>query len=303
MGFIYRNSNEPPVTDPLVVEPNTVEVTVTAEAPVTGFSPVTVQSVTADIDPNIQAGNIKQGVQILGVVGTMEDYTWALRDYWKNEIKLTKTNAYDGSLLPEQLIDTFSDCTSIGAYSFNGSTVKKIVSHGTGSWSTGRNTFRGQSTLEYVEIDSITTLANETFDTSTMSLNIKFVKCINCTQTTGYVFMRINCPLEHFEVGTLTAFSPATFYQQMLYLRAVIVGQDTAVDLPMSKWTATNVIAEGQSAIDELNFNIKTYLADTVADRTNDTALTITFGTSLYNVLTAETIAAFTIKNWNVAYA
>lgn len=86
-------------------------------------------------------------------------------------------------------------------------------------------------------------------------------------------------------------------------MRLLIVGQGTAINLPLSRWTATNVIAEGQSGIDELNYNIKTYIADKVADRTNDTALTVTFGASLYNVLTAATIAAFTAKNWNVASA
>ena len=86
-------------------------------------------------------------------------------------------------------------------------------------------------------------------------------------------------------------------------MRNFEVGTGTAIALSIKQWTATNVIAEGQSGIDELNYNIKTYIADKVADRTNDTALTITFGASLYNVLTAATIAAFTAKNWNVASA
>ena len=287
---------------PLNITPSTSAQTYTAP---TGeaYDPVQVDAVTASIDPNITPGNIKKDVSILGVEGTMGDFTWAFRDYWKNEIKLTKTNAYDGSFLPEELIDEYNDCTSIGAYFLNGSTVKKVVSHGTGSWSTGRNTFRGQSSLEYVEIDSLTTLGNETFDTGAMGSRIKFFKCINCTITTGYVFMRLNCPLEYFEVGTLTAFSNATFYRPMLYLCVVKVGQDTDVDLQMSGWTATNVIAEGQSGIDELNYNVKTYLAERLKDNSGGSAKTITFGTALYNVLTADTLQAFYDRNWNVAYA
>ena len=89
----------------------------------------------------------------------------------------------------------------------------------------------------------------------------------------------------------------------MQNLRKFAVGAGTAINLTFGLWTATNVIAEGQSGIDELNYNIKTYLADRVADRTGLSALTVTFGAALYNVLTAETIAAFTAKNWNVASA
>lgn len=43
----------------------------TPSAPYTGFNPVTVNAVTAAIDSNIQAGNIKSGVSILGVTGTL----------------------------------------------------------------------------------------------------------------------------------------------------------------------------------------------------------------------------------------
>ena len=43
----------------------------TPSTPYTGFSPVTVNAVTAAIDSNIQAGNIKSGVSILGVTGTL----------------------------------------------------------------------------------------------------------------------------------------------------------------------------------------------------------------------------------------
>ena len=54
----------------LTVSPTTWAQTVTPEAPVDGYSSVTVSAVTAAIDENIVAGNIKSGVTILGVEGT-----------------------------------------------------------------------------------------------------------------------------------------------------------------------------------------------------------------------------------------
>lgn len=58
-----------PVIDPLNVTPSTSAQTITAPTGVDGYSPVNVSAVTSSIDANITAGNIKDGVQILGVTG------------------------------------------------------------------------------------------------------------------------------------------------------------------------------------------------------------------------------------------
>ena len=52
------------------ITPTTSSQTVTPESGYSGFSSVEVSAVTADIDENIVAGNIKSGVTILGVEGT-----------------------------------------------------------------------------------------------------------------------------------------------------------------------------------------------------------------------------------------
>jgi hypothetical protein len=52
------------------VNPSTNSQSVTADSGYTGLGTVTVNAVTASIDSNIQAGNIKDGVTILGVQGT-----------------------------------------------------------------------------------------------------------------------------------------------------------------------------------------------------------------------------------------
>lgn len=54
----------------LSVTPTTSAQSISPESPVDGYSSVTVTAVTAAIDENIVAGNIKSGVTILGVEGT-----------------------------------------------------------------------------------------------------------------------------------------------------------------------------------------------------------------------------------------
>lgn len=63
-----------PATEPVLqdktVTPTTSQQTITADEGKDGLGTVTVSAVTAAIDENITAGNIKSGVTILGVEGT-----------------------------------------------------------------------------------------------------------------------------------------------------------------------------------------------------------------------------------------
>ena len=61
-----------PVITSLNVTPTTSAQTITAPSGTDGYSPVNVAAVTASIDANIQAGNIKKDVTILNVTGTYE---------------------------------------------------------------------------------------------------------------------------------------------------------------------------------------------------------------------------------------
>lgn len=56
----------------LSVTPTTSQQSFTAASPYTGYGTVTVGKVDSSIDSNIVAGNIKKGVNILGVTGTYE---------------------------------------------------------------------------------------------------------------------------------------------------------------------------------------------------------------------------------------
>ena len=56
----------------LTITPSTTSQTIETTAGVDGYAPITVEAVTASIDPNIIPENIKLGVTILGVTGTYE---------------------------------------------------------------------------------------------------------------------------------------------------------------------------------------------------------------------------------------
>ena len=61
-----------PVIDALSITPSTSAQTFTPSGGTDGYGPVSVSAVTAAIDANIVAGNIKNGVSILGVQGTYQ---------------------------------------------------------------------------------------------------------------------------------------------------------------------------------------------------------------------------------------
>ena len=94
---------EPYTLDSKAVDPSTSPQTVTSS--VDGLSSVTVNAVTSSIDPDIQAGNIKRGVEILGVTG-----------------------AFDGGLLQSKEVNSSTNSQSVtpdsGYYGLSGVTVK-----------------------------------------------------------------------------------------------------------------------------------------------------------------------------------
>ena len=102
--------------------------------------------------------------------------------------------------------------------------------------------------------------------------------------------------------GFSNSLNKSTFYGYNSIRRIVLTQAPTSDVNFRYLWTCSNVIAEGQSGIDELNTNVQA-LADNFLDYTGMTGHIITFNTDLYNVLTEETKQKFTDKNWAVAYA
>ena len=62
-----------PVLEEVMVFPKTEEMIITPSSDYDGISKVIVNPVTSDIDSDIKSANIKKGVNILGVTGTLEE--------------------------------------------------------------------------------------------------------------------------------------------------------------------------------------------------------------------------------------
>lgn len=269
-----------PVLQSKTAEPATTAQVVTADGGYDGLSSVNVDAVTAAIDANITPANIKKDVEILGVVGTMEDYEAQYLAWNKAFFSALNVNQANSYIFPSDIIGEIED-------------IFGVATVGTGAF-----VFQG-CVFEKITMPNLLTIRGRTFQNATA---LKEVVTPSCSTVIALAFASVTT-LERLTFGTLTQLDATFLNQNQPNLRKFEVGQGTNCAIAISRWTATDVIAEGQSGIDELNYNIKTYLADRVADRTGDSALTVTFGASLYNVLTAETIAAFTAKNWNVASA
>lgn len=225
---------------------------------------VVANPVTAAIDENIRPENIRKNITILGVEGTAEAAPSG------DKIKLGDGRIYT--------TDTERDTAIIN------------------------NEFQGANYLVGVQMNKVPTIGQNGFYSCT---NLEWFIGKSVTQTLGQSF-NVCTKLKVWCVGKMTDMRPTTLGYGSSYkpnLRVVEVGQDTDINLPFGPWTATNVIAEGQTGVDELNFNIKTYIADRVADRTGGDALSITIGAALYDVLTDATKQAFVNKNWNVIRA
>lgn len=84
IGTATVNVPQPePVIESISITPTTSEQTITASGGTDGYSPITVSAVTSSIDANIQAGNIKSGVSILGVEGRLTPAP----DYYIEKVK------------------------------------------------------------------------------------------------------------------------------------------------------------------------------------------------------------------------
>lgn len=106
-----------------------------------------------------------------------------------------------------------------------------------------------------------------------------------------------NCPLENLVLGVLSNF--AGFYDTKKRLRNITIGKNTNINLPFQSWDATNVIAEGQSGIDELNANLRTNLLEKLYDHSTD-GQTRTLRLGWLAHVTQENIDYANSKGWTL---
>lgn len=88
------------------VNPSTNSQSITADSGYTGLGTVTFNAVTSSIDPDIVPGNIKNGVEILGVIGTYEGGGSGCNLQTK---QITATTTFPAVIYPDPGYDGFSE--------------------------------------------------------------------------------------------------------------------------------------------------------------------------------------------------
>lgn len=143
-GFgLVRVQVPEPIYDELTVTPKTTAQTL--NPPNDAFSVVYVNPVTSSIDSNIAAGNIKKGVSILGVTGTLEFTTEELtvtpttakqvktptkNGYSKVTVNAV-TSAIDGNILPANIAQGVVILGVTGTAVLSNETSRNITTNGT----------------------------------------------------------------------------------------------------------------------------------------------------------------------------
>lgn len=134
-----------PVTKPIEITPSTQEQVKVPDMGVDGFDSVTVHAVDKNIDSNIQAGNIRKGVEILGVTGEfgVELYDYDNTDFVKDT--LVQSGNY-ASPIEIPVPEGYSGFKSVKLYSVgvegltvNPSTNEQTFSKNPGEWYVGYN--------------------------------------------------------------------------------------------------------------------------------------------------------------------
>ena len=197
----------------------------------------------------------------------------------------------------------------------------------------GSNTFKGCTSLQSVDLPSLTTISGSNAFQSCTSL--QSVNLPSMTSAGAYAFQdctslqSVNLPsltsagsylfayctsIQSIDLQSLTTIIGSNVFLNCIRLIRIAIKEGTDFSLKFSMWiptealltTSTSLVEEGEeftSNREKLMYNIRTYIAARLKDMTGLTAPTITFQTEMKNAITedAETLAAFTSKNFNIA--
>ena len=336
------NSRVPAMETPDPVNPSTIQQTVRPdpEGSAVGLTAVTINPVTSNIDQNIQPDNIKGGVSILGVQGTLN-------------IDLQKFLARGIDFDLEIESDTIGDYL---CYKQTGMTSCRLTGHPT---SIGQYAFYGCTALQGINIpDSVTSLDGFAFTDCNSLQEINLPNSLtsigqrtfrNCNSLVG----KLTIPENLGSIGE-AAFSGTSSITEIIFpdtlsntftgaQREIFMGcgatkvklpsemvaipsgmfygclRLATIHLPSSLTSVANNaffacgslfnVTLGNDFNCTLNISYSAlYSHDTIlswfnalADRTGQIAYTLTIGATNIAKMTAEEIAIATSKNWNIA--
>lgn len=170
-GFgVVRVQVPEPVFEEKTVTPSTSEQIITPSTGVDGLSSVTVQAVTSSIDKDIIAGNIKKGIDILGVTGTLEFTTEEVTinpttaqqiktptaDGYSKVTVNAVTNEIDSNIQPANIKKDVTILGIVGTCVESVTTTRTITSNGTFTPPEGYTGFSSVTVEKLAELEDIT---------------------------------------------------------------------------------------------------------------------------------------------------
>lgn len=162
----------------------------------------------------------------------------------------------------------------------------------------GSNVFSDCSSLVYINLPNLTTISGG--NTFMGTNNLQYAIFPNLRQISGNSMFYYGRGLISVEFGTLESMSPPLYATgEARKLRNFTIGGGTDINLDFSKWMPLDVIAEGQSGIDELNSNLYNNLLTKLYDHSQD-GQTRTLRIGWLSRVSAENIAYATAKGWTL---
>lgn len=163
----------------------------------------------------------------------------------------------------------------------------------------GQAVFNKCSNLKELNLPNLISITGANAFNSSPLININTPKCGKLS-TQGIFGTPDN--LRNIVVGTLTSLYANVFGStgnRMNVLRNFTIGVNTDIDLPLYQWTASTVITEGQSGIDELNSNLYNNLLTKLYDHSTD-GQTRTLRLGWLAHVTQENIDYANSKGWTL---
>jgi hypothetical protein len=183
--------------------------------------------------------------------------------------------------------------TTIGASAFSGCFFLQEIDFPSAE-SINKTAFQQCKNLIRINLPSLEIIENNAFQQCENIINHSYPQL----HTLGASAFLNNDKCVSIEVGVVTTFNDVLGNNNKT-LRNFKIGQGTDVNIQLQKWTATNVINEGKSGIDELNSNLRTNLLEKLADHSTDgQTRTLRLGWLAY--VTQENIDYANSKGWTL---
>ena len=172
--------------------------------------------------------------------------------------------------------------------------------------------FQNCFSLQSIELPSLTTIIGS--DSFFKCTSLQSVDLPSLTTISGNYSFNNCTSLQSIYLPSITTIIGDYSFSNCTKLIDIRIKQGTDFSLNFQSWnptealltTSTSLVDEGESFAsnrEKLLYNIRTYIAARLKDMTGLTAPTFTFGADLKTAITedAETLAAFTSKNFNIA--